>query len=111
MLDRDQAKRAIVKYVADPLGMDLYEAAAGILDIVNNNMVGALKVVSVEKGYDPQYGARPMRRAVERYLEDPLAEEILRDIVHDGDPIEVSADDDKLTFSQIASVTETVSGQ
>ena len=52
-----------------------------------------------------------MRRAVERYLEDPLAEEILRDIVHDGDPIEVSADDDKLTFSQIASVTETVSGQ
>jgi N-methylhydantoinase A len=52
-LERNQAKRAIVKYVADPLGMDLYEAAAGILDIVNNNMVGALKVVSVEKGYDP----------------------------------------------------------
>ena len=65
----------------------------------------------VEKGYDPQYGARPMRRAVERYLEDPLAEEILRDIVHDGDPVEVSADDEKLTFLQKASVTETVSGQ
>ena len=32
----------------------------------------------IEKGYDPQYGARPMRRAVERYLEDPMAEEILR---------------------------------
>ncbi len=31
----------------------------------------------VEKGYDPTYGARPMRRAVERFLEDPLAEEIL----------------------------------
>src|SRR5688572_24381005 len=30
----------------------------------------------IEKGYDPQYGARPMRRAVERYLEDPMAEEI-----------------------------------
>jgi len=65
----------------------------------------------VEKGYDPQYGARPMRRAVERYLEDPLAEEILRDIVHDGDPVEVSTDDEKLTFLQKASVTETVSGQ
>ena len=65
----------------------------------------------VEKGYDPQYGARPMRRAVERYLEDPLAEEILRDIVHDGDPVEVSADDEKLTFSQKASATEAVSGQ
>ncbi len=65
----------------------------------------------VEKGYDPQYGARPMRRAVERYLEDPLAEEILRDIVHDGDPVEVSADDEKLTFSQKTSATQAVSGQ
>ena len=33
----------------------------------------------VDKGYDPEYGARPMRRAVERYLEDPLAEEILKE--------------------------------
>ncbi len=41
----------------------------------------------VEKGYDPQYGARPMRRAVERFLEDPLAEEILKGSLHEGDPI------------------------
>ena len=65
----------------------------------------------VDKGYEPQYGARPMRRAVERYLEDPLAEEILRDIVHDGDPVEISADDEKLTFSQKTSATQAVSGQ
>ena len=32
----------------------------------------------IEKGYDPTYGARPMRRAVEKFLEDPLAEELLR---------------------------------
>ena len=38
----------------------------------------------VEKGFDPVYGARPMRRAVERFLEDPLAEEILRGKLHDG---------------------------
>jgi ATP-dependent Clp protease ATP-binding subunit ClpC len=56
----------------------------------------------VEKGYDPQYGARPMRRSVERYLEDPLAEEILRGHLHEGDPIVVSADADKLTFTQKA---------
>jgi len=54
----------------------------------------------VEKGYDPQYGARPMRRAVERYLEDPLAEEILRGTVHDGEPVQVSVADTKLTFKQ-----------
>ena len=65
----------------------------------------------MDKGYEPQYGARPMRRAVERYLEDPLAEEILRDIVHDGDPVEISADDEKLTFSQKTSATQAVSGQ
>src|SRR5690606_29041439 len=56
----------------------------------------------VEKGYDPQYGARPMRRAVERYLEDPLAEEVLKGTLLDGEPIEVSAQDGKLVFRQQA---------
>jgi ATP-dependent Clp protease ATP-binding subunit ClpC len=56
----------------------------------------------VTKGYDPSYGARPMRRAVERSLEDPLAEEILKGSFHEGEPIQVSADNDKLTFSQKA---------
>ena len=55
----------------------------------------------IEKGYDPQYGARPLRRAIERHLEDPLAEEILRgNITADG--IEVRTDGDKLTFEQLA---------
>ena len=56
----------------------------------------------VEKGFDPQYGARPMRRAVERFLEDPLAEEILRGQLREGEPIQVSTDQDKLVFSQKA---------
>ncbi|MGO9477040.1 MAG: ATP-dependent Clp protease ATP-binding subunit [Limisphaerales bacterium] len=56
----------------------------------------------VEKGYDPQYGARPMRRAVERFLEDPLAEEILKGSLHQGEPITVTADKDKLVFNQTA---------
>src|SRR5439155_1096593 len=47
----------------------------------------------IEKGYDPNYGARPMRRAVERYLEDPLAEELLRGNVKAGDRVEVTAAD------------------
>jgi ATP-dependent Clp protease ATP-binding subunit ClpC len=54
----------------------------------------------VEKGYDPQYGARPMRRAVERFFEDPLAEEILKGALHEGDLIQVSADKEKLVFNQ-----------
>ena len=55
-----------------------------------------------EKGYDPMYGARPMRRAVERYLEDPLAEEIIRGNLHENEPIQVSVEQDKLVFSQTA---------
>jgi len=54
----------------------------------------------VGKGYDPAYGARPMRRAVERSLEDPLAEEILKGSFHEGEPVQVSAEGDHLTFSQ-----------
>ena len=50
------------------------------------------------KGYDPQYGARPMRRAVERYLEDPVAEEILRGSYQPGQELHVVKDGDKLAF-------------
>ena len=58
------------------------------------------KDLLVEKGYDPQYGARPMRRAVERFFEDPLAEEILKGALVEGDLIKVTADKDKLLFNQ-----------
>ncbi|TAL00277.1 MAG: ATP-dependent Clp protease ATP-binding subunit, partial [Verrucomicrobia bacterium] len=60
------------------------------------------KDLLVEKGYDPQYGARPMRRAVERFLEDPLAEEILKGALHEGDPVTVTAENGKLIFNQKA---------
>ena len=58
----------------------------------------------VEKGYDPAYGARPMRRAVERYLEDPLAEEILKGSLCDNQPIQVVVEDDHLAFTQEANI-------
>ena len=53
-----------------------------------------------EKGFDPSYGARPMRRAVERFLEDPLAESILRGDVKAGDTVSVvkKADSEELRF-------------
>jgi ATP-dependent Clp protease ATP-binding subunit ClpC len=56
------------------------------------------KELLIEKGYDPQYGARPMRRAVERYLEDPFAEELLRGNIKAGDVVRTSAADGKLQF-------------
>ncbi|MGA2280275.1 MAG: ATP-dependent Clp protease ATP-binding subunit [Verrucomicrobiota bacterium] len=63
----------------------------------------------VEKGYDPQYGARPMRRSVERFLEDPLAEEILKGNLHAGEPIVVTSDKEKLVFNQTAAAAGALS--
>jgi ATP-dependent Clp protease ATP-binding subunit ClpC len=56
----------------------------------------------IEKGYDPQLGARPLRRAIEKYLQDPLAEEILKGNVKPNESIEVNVADGKLTFAQAA---------
>ncbi|NGO39837.1 ATP-dependent Clp protease ATP-binding subunit [Limisphaera ngatamarikiensis] len=70
----------------------------------------AAKEFLVQKGYDPQYGARPMRRAVERYLEDPLAEEILRGTIHEGEPVQVTVEGDRLVFKQNAPAAGALSG-
>jgi len=52
----------------------------------------------IDKGYDPTYGARPMRRAVEKFLEDPLAEELLRGSIKQGDSLDVHAAGEHLEF-------------
>ena len=52
-LDRGMAQEAVGR-VAKPLGLNLEETARGILAIANNNMVGAIRVVSVERGHDPR---------------------------------------------------------
>lgn len=53
-LDADRAADAIRQEVAEKLGMDLHDAARGILAIADSNMVGAIRVVSVERGHDPR---------------------------------------------------------
>ena len=53
-IDRAKAETAIRTRVAEPLGLDVEEAARGILAVVDNNMVGAIRVVSVERGHDPR---------------------------------------------------------
>ena len=66
-LDVEAARSAIQEKIATPLGLDLHRAAHGILQIVNNNMMGAIRNVSVERGHDPRHfalvafgGAGPM---------------------------------------------------
>lgn len=56
--------------------------------------------VLAQAGYDTQYGARPLRRAIQRQVEDALSEEILAGNVKLGEKVVISAEDGKLTFKQ-----------
>jgi N-methylhydantoinase A len=53
-LDAEAASRAISAHIAEPLGLDLTTAAAGILRVANANMVRGMRVVSIERGHDPR---------------------------------------------------------
>ncbi len=53
-LDADAARRAVEREVARPLGIPLEEAAAGIIAVANANMLGAIRVITVQKGLDPR---------------------------------------------------------
>jgi ATP-dependent Clp protease ATP-binding subunit ClpC len=55
----------------------------------------AAKDYILEKGWDEQYGARPLKRAIQKYIEDPLAEEIIRIKLAEGDSISIGYDDEK----------------
>ncbi|MDA7680971.1 ATP-dependent Clp protease ATP-binding subunit [Verrucomicrobiales bacterium] len=68
-----------------------------VLDRLKNRQISVkmqdkAKDFLIEDGYDPEYGARPMRRSVEKHLEDPLAEHLLRGDVKEGDEVVASVD-------------------
>ena len=72
-------------------------------DLVNNLKESKMEIeldsdseeFIAEKGFDPKFGARPLRRAIQQYIEDPLAEEILREAFREGDKIVVKRKKDK----------------
>lgn len=63
-------------------------------------LTDAAKALLIDKGFDEKYGARPLRRAIEKYLEDPLAEEILSGSIKVGEPMLIDCEDGKLVFRQ-----------
>ena len=88
-----QLNREEVKDIAEIMLKEVFDRIAdkGITLTVSN----AFKERLVEEGYNPAYGARPLRRAVMRLLEDSLAEEVLTGRIKDGDSAEVDVDQDK----------------
>lgn len=95
-----------------------------IFEIINILMKGVMKRLTnlgfsleltedaksfiADKGYDQQFGARPLHRAIQKYLEDPLAEEILNMNIKAGDVVEAGLDKEsgKLTFQLKKSIAE-----
>ena len=60
------------------------------------------KVVLIDKGYNPEYGARPLRRAIEHYIEDPLSEALLRAEFKDKNLIKIDVlDEEHLKFEGV----------
>ncbi|MEE8577945.1 MAG: ATP-dependent Clp protease ATP-binding subunit [candidate division Zixibacteria bacterium] len=70
---------------------------------ISFNLTNEGREFLAEKGYEPQYGARPLKRAIQKYLEDPLAEEILRGQYAGDLDLTVSANEEQLLFTFNAS--------
>ena len=67
------------------------------------------KELIINTGYDEKYGARPLRRAIEQLLEDPLAEALLGGEINEEDCVAIDRDGDKLTFTSIEKAEATAS--
>jgi len=89
----EEQLRNIVELVMEDLKGRLAERK------LNLELTEATKSWLAKQGYDPVYGARPLRRAVERYVENPLSAKILQGEFSDGDTVLVDVGDDGLTFT------------
>jgi ATP-dependent Clp protease ATP-binding subunit ClpB len=64
-------------------------------------LADSAKQLLIEKGYDPVYGARPLKRAIQRYLENPLAMQILKGEILEGTKLSAEAHQDSIVFKRV----------
>jgi ATP-dependent Clp protease ATP-binding subunit ClpC len=98
----EEQLRSIVELLVDDLQKRLADRKLGI------EITEKAKAWLTEVGYDPTYGARPLRRAIERYVENPLSSKLLQGEFSPGDTIIVERGADELIFS-VKEVTEAAS--
>jgi len=72
---------------------------------IDFQLTDAAKKVLAKEGFDPAYGARPLRRAIQRHIEDKLSEELLKGTIHKGDTVTIDAEDDKLVVKRLEKTT------
>lgn len=85
-------EKAEILTIADLYMKRVNEQAAGLG--ITIELSEAVKQLLVDKGYDPNLGARPLRRAVQRYIEDPLSEKLLESVFKAGDTVVAELDAD-----------------
>jgi ATP-dependent Clp protease ATP-binding subunit ClpC len=87
---------------------DIKKISRSMLDTVSKRLSGLGVSLEVDEsavefianiGYDPVYGARPLRRAIQQRVEDAVAEKLLDGSVKEGQSVKVSAQDDKIVFA------------
>lgn len=93
-LTRDQIKQ-IVDLMIMPVTKQLNEKGLG-LEVTNE-----AKDILVQEGYDPIFGARPLRRAVQRLIENPLSEEILKGNLEPGKTIRTKVEQEHISFQTV----------
>ena len=89
----EEQLRSIVDLMVRDLQDRLSERGMGI------EITEAAKTWLAKEGFDPVYGARPLRRAIERYVENPLSTKVLKSEFNEGDSIMVDVADDELIFT------------
>ncbi|MBA7686490.1 ATP-dependent Clp protease ATP-binding subunit ClpC [subsurface metagenome] len=89
----EEQLRSIVDLMAKDLQKRLAERELGV------ELTGEAKSWLAKEGYDPLFGARPLRRAIERYVENPLSSKILRGEFSPGDTVVVDLGKEGLTFT------------
>jgi ATP-dependent Clp protease ATP-binding subunit ClpA len=72
------------------------------------NVTAAARSLLAERGWDPVYGARPLKRAIQRLVQDPLAMQLLEGRFGEGDTVEVDAKAGDLTFTKPAQSAQSV---
>jgi len=94
----EEQLRSIVELMVKDLENRLAEHKVGI------ELTARAKSWLAREGYDPVYGARPLRRVIERYVENPLSTRLLRGELKEGDVVKVDVVNDRLTFRTRAAV-------
>ncbi|OGH96989.1 MAG: ATP-dependent Clp protease ATP-binding subunit ClpC [Candidatus Melainabacteria bacterium RIFOXYA12_FULL_32_12] len=96
--------REEIRQIVDIMLTDLIKRIRGqelLLEIPNE-----VKDFLSDEGYSQTYGARPLRRVIQRRIEDPIAEEILTGIYKEGDIIKLGLDNKKVTFERLSGVAK-----